>query len=199
MGNFYTKKMNFKLDEVFIKNQELKTDSKVFRIRGYASTFGNIDSYNDIIEPTAFDETIEAFEKGEKSIKILYNHEPDLSMGLLTRMGKDEYGLFVEGDIATDLVIGAETAIRIKRGIIDEFSIGYYLKDWYSDEVKPEIWHLTNIDLREVSVVTFAANERARVTEYESKSTNHESFSNIMKSLEQHERNLKNIKNLLKV
>ena len=116
--------------EFDIKAAETDADSKSFKIRGYASTFNNMDRYNDIMMPGAFKKSLETT-KGKWP--ILFNHREQVGVNLSAK--EDKTGLYVESELFnTDKAIpkAAEaTAIiknSIKRGLKMGLSIGGLLK-----------------------------------------------------------------------
>ena len=199
-----TKSIKFNIDKEHLKKQAALNpdDDGVFHIRGYASIFGNIDSYGDIVEKGAFAETINAFNSGEKSVKVLLNHRTDNFAGLAYELEEQEKGLFCDLGIASELRIADDIIKGVKRGILDEFSIGYWLKDYWVDE--NQNWHLTNIDLREISVVTFAANDQAKISEWKMKQLDlsqekmKSPFADLKQKLDEYQVELKKIQGLIK-
>jgi HK97 family phage prohead protease len=130
---------------------------------GYAAVFGNIDSYGDIIEPGAFLKTILDGMEANR-IKILALHRDcDLPIGVPLEMREDERGLFIKGKIS-DTTAGRDVKALLADGVLTEMSIGYDPAKFTVDE--DGIRHLTEIDLWEVSLVTWAANDQAKVTGY---------------------------------
>lgn len=180
------KTINFQIEKVAFQKSLLQPENDVFYISGYASTFGNIDTYGDIVEETAFDNVIDLFNRGERHIVLLHNHYSSQSIGVVTELRKDEKGLWFAGEIATDLTDGKQTAIRITRGIIKAVSIGYYLKDFFID--KEGHWHLSEIDLFEISPVALPANDQAIINEWKNTDYDEEkiekSADNILRTLD---------------
>ena len=88
-------------------------------------------------------------------------------VGVWTEIREDDHGLFVEGQLA-DTVRGKELYTLMKmspRPAINGMSIGYRPIEW-TMRSKPEEPRrtLTKVDLVEISLVTFPANGKARVT-----------------------------------
>ena len=140
---------------------------------GYASVFGGVDSYNDTIKKGAFRETLREWKKGGKLPKMLLQHgggffggsaQDKSPIGAWTEMKEDDHGLFARGtllDAQTPRLL--ETASAIRAGVLDGLSIGFRTKKSEMDE-DTGIRTLTEIQLFEVSPVTFPADEAARVT-----------------------------------
>jgi len=144
---------------------------------GYASTFGVVDEYNDVIEPGAFTKTIR--ERGHR-VKICWQHQWDnpigvplvmeehgrerLPEGLLSRAPEASGGLFVRGRISPTTQ-GRDALVLLRDGVVDELSIGYdTVKSDYSGEGKSRLRHLREVRLWEFSPVTWGANHAAVIT-----------------------------------
>ena len=158
--------------EIKIFKAEFKVDEEKHVISGYISTFWNVDSYRDVILPGAFDHTNEERVKSGM-VKLLLNHSWDDvrdSIGLIPELIIDSKGVFVNAEYAPEDREITEVIIpRIKKGIIDSFSIGFYAKKsrWATDEEKKSSnveRFLEEIELWEASLVTFGANNQARIT-----------------------------------
>jgi len=139
--------------------EEIDTESGVFS--GYGAVFSNIDSGGDIIEPGAFTKTIA---EGVGRVKILSGHnESLLPIGVPLELREDAKGLFIKAKIS-DTTLGKDVKILIQDGVLCELSIGY---DPVTFEYDAEgIRHLKEVKLWEISVVTWAMNEEAVITDY---------------------------------
>ena len=139
-------------------------DESTGEFSGYAAVFGNRDSGNDIIEKGAFAKTIvEDFNR----IKILALHNDCwLPVGRPIELREDDRGLFIKGKIS-DTSMGRDIRTLLKDGVLSELSIGYDAIDFDYDS-KTDTRHLRRIKLWEVSIVTWAMNEQARINEVKS-------------------------------
>lgn len=139
-------------------------DENTGEFSGYAAVFGNVDSGGDVIEKGAFAKTIvEDFAR----IKILSQHNSyDLPIGKPLELREDEKGLYIRGKIS-DTQTGRDIRTLLKDGVLAELSIGYDAVDfeWDGDS---GIRHLKEIKLWEVSIVTWAMNDRATIDEVKS-------------------------------
>ena len=72
---------------------------------GYASTFGNIDLGNDVIDPGAFKKTLR---ESNGKIPILDHHDPERQIGWNMRAIEDEHGLLVTGKLNLDVQFARE-------------------------------------------------------------------------------------------
>jgi HK97 family phage prohead protease len=128
---------------------------------GYASTFGNKDLGGDIILPGAFAKCLTAKPIGK--IKMLRDHDAGRLIGTWRGMREDTKGLFVEGALVMTTRDGAEAYDLMKAGALDSMSIGYrtveaeYRRDDGSRLLK-------EVDLVEVSLVSFPMNPEATIT-----------------------------------
>jgi HK97 family phage prohead protease len=130
------------------------TDGEKRTVSGYASTFGNIDLSNDIVVKGAFAKSILV-----KNPKMLYQHKTAEVVGVWNRVYEDEQGLYIEGTIA-NTTLGKDVLELISIGAIDKMSIGCDVVDY---EYKDNARLLKELDLWEVSLVTFPANEKAKI------------------------------------
>jgi HK97 family phage prohead protease len=167
-----------KLDRVFVPF-ELKamTDDAggTHTFEGYGSVFNTVDSYNDTIVKGAYRQTLKEWKARKKLPKMLLQHgggglfsanaDDMVPIGKWEAMHEDDYGLFMKGrlfDIDTDRA--KSTYAALKEGELDGLSIGFRTKKFKMDE-DTGVRTLTEIQLFEVSLVTFPANEPARVTD----------------------------------
>ena len=129
---------------------------------GYASFFELIDQKRDQIAKGAFTKTLKAWQFLGKKPKMLWQHEAKEPIGLWTTLRQDEKGLYAEGRLALGLPRADEAYILLKEGILDGLSIGFRtVESVYDQEHKTRV--LLDIDLLEISLVTFGANSKATV------------------------------------
>jgi len=130
---------------------------------GYASVFNNKDLGNDVIKQGAFAKSI--YDKKPRQIKLLYQHKTDEPIGVIDSLEEDKRGLKIKGRLAMGTQKGSEVYELMKMGALDSMSIGYKLmpEDYkYSDKLKKRT--ITNLDLMEISMVTFPMNPKAKIT-----------------------------------
>lgn len=132
-------------------------------IEGYGSVFGVRDNYDDVIAAGAFADTLKAHKAAGTMPAMLWQHDADKPIGIWTDMVEDAKGLRIVGKLAMETTRGKEAHALLKMGAINGLSIGFISKQWAYDR-DSEIRTLTEIDLWEVSLVTFPANEKARIT-----------------------------------
>lgn len=141
---------------------------------GYGAVFGNVDSYGDVIAPGAFAETLHQATKTGRWPAMLSQHgamgltsEDMTPVGVWASLAEDGAGLLADGVLApTPRGQELHTLMKMKpRPAIDGLSIGYIAKKW-TPRSKPDEPRrvLHEVDLIEISPVTFPANGKARVT-----------------------------------
>lgn len=140
---------------------ELKADEQGV-VEGYGSIFGNVDSYGDIVAKGAFSRTLEAAKEAGRMPAMLWQHNAEEPIGVWTLMREDAKGLYVKGQFA-DTQRGREALALIKMGALSGLSIGYSTVAADYDK-SADVRVLTDVDLWEVSPVTFPANDQARIT-----------------------------------
>ena len=146
----------------YISDFDFKSLSQNGKFSGYASVFNVIDSYNDIIKPEAFKKTLTG-KNAAGEIKLLWQHAPDEPIGVFEIIKEDTIGLYVEGRLLLDVARGKEAYSLIKSGAVSGLSIGYNVKKSSIDR-KSSVRNIYEIDLWEISVVTFPANVHSKIT-----------------------------------
>lgn len=129
-------------------------------IEGYGSTFGNVDSYGDVVEKGAFAASLAAWRGKGKMPRMLWMHRPAQPIGVWESMVEDDKGLRVKGRLLLGVQLADEALIMLRGGAIDGLSIGY---NTVREKRDGAVNRLMQIDLREVSVVTDGANEQALI------------------------------------
>ena len=148
--------MNDRLDVPF----QIKAVSDDGLFSGYGSVFGVIDSYKEVVAPGAFTKSLQ-----RRTPSLLWQHRSSEPIGVYTSIREDQTGLYVEGKLALKTARGAEAYELLKMGAISGLSIGFLVKLFeYINNGEEKVRRLTEIDLWEVSLVTFPANESARIS-----------------------------------
>lgn len=128
---------------------------------GYASVFSNEDLGRDVVVAGAFTKSLKRRPAGK--VKLLRQHYTDEPIGIWTDLAEDAKGLKGRGKLILDTVKGRETHALMRAGALDGLSIGYRtLKDRFDRQ--KGIRFLEEVDLVEISVVTFPANPKAVVS-----------------------------------
>ena len=146
---------------------EIKAVNADGTVEGYGSVFGVRDNYDDVISKGAFVQSLKDHKAAGTMPAMLWQHDADKPIGIWTEMSEDEKGLRIKGQLAMETVKGKEAHALLKMGALNGLSIGFVSKEWAYDR-DAEVRTLTAIDLWEVSLVTFPANEKARVTNVKS-------------------------------
>ncbi len=148
-----------------IKSEDVE-ESGIFR--GYASTFGvrgsKPDAKRDVVLAGAFGKSIQQGGHTGNGIALLWQHETHNPIGVWNSLVEDKRGLKVEGQLALGVQQGKEAHELLKIGAINGLSYGFDVLDYEKDE-KSDVRYLKEVDLWEISPVTFPANVRARVTQ----------------------------------
>lgn len=142
---------------------ELKAVSDDGTVEGYGSVFGVRDDYDDVIARGAYAPSLAAHKTAGTMPAMLWQHDPSAPIGVWTEMVEDSKGLRIKGQLALDTVKGKEAYALLKMGAISGLSIGFIAKKWDYDR-ETDVRTLTEVDLWEVSLVTFPANDKARIT-----------------------------------
>jgi HK97 family phage prohead protease len=139
---------------------ETKSVSDNGQIEGYASVFGNVDSYGDVVVKGAFSDFLS--NNSEKKIPILWQHDTREPVGVASQLKEDDKGLYMMSELALKVRRGQEAHELAKMGAITGFSIGYTVEEERFSK-QEGINYLTRLKLWEVSIVTFPANEKAQI------------------------------------
>jgi HK97 family phage prohead protease len=128
---------------------------------GYASVFGMADEVGDAVMPGAFRKSLRA--KGAGNIKLLYQHEAREPIGVWRDIYEDARGLYVHGRLVEDVTRAREVLALMRAGALDGLSIGYQIVRARRD-ARTGLRLLVELDLWEISIVTFPLLRQARIT-----------------------------------
>lgn len=145
---------------IALVDAQFKLDGDGSGFVGYASTFGNVDSYGDTIVKGAYLDTL----KENGLPKMFFNHSAyDVPLGKWVKAEETDIGLLMTGEFTPGNKMADEVKAALKHGTVDAMSIGYRLKK--GDFVETENGRTINkvSKLAEVSIVTFPADKFARV------------------------------------
>lgn len=127
------------------------------RFSGYAARFNEADTSGDVIHPDAFRRTLQS----RVMPKLLWQHDQTRPIGLWEEMSIDTVGLLVTGRLLTDIQLAHEAAVLVQAGVIDGLSIGYRVVR--SERLPTGGRHLLDVEVLEISLVTFPMVRKARV------------------------------------
>lgn len=135
---------------------------------GYASVYNVIDAYRERVAPGAFAATLRKWQSRGRFPPALWQHRSGEPVGPFTLMREDEKGLYTEGQLlVNDVQRAREARALMKSKTVDGLSIGFnsVVEEWNNEE---KVLTLKEIDLWEVSIVTFPANSESLITEVRS-------------------------------
>jgi HK97 family phage prohead protease len=139
---------------------ELKAVGDDGTFTGYASVFNVKDFGGDIVASGAFTKSLAA--RPANRVKMLRGHSTDDPIGIWTSLVEDDRGLLATGKLILDTRKGAETYALLKAGALDGLSIGFRtLRDRVDRTKGARV--LEEVDLLEISIVTFPMNPAATV------------------------------------
>ena len=137
-----------------------EVDGKV-TLRGYAAVFNSLSQdlggFVEIIRPGAFTRTLAS----GADVRFLVNHDgaplARTKSGTL-RLAEDQRGLRMEADLDPSDPDVQALVPKIRRGDMDQMSFGFTTKsDIWRQEGERQIRELHNVDLFDVSAVTYPA------------------------------------------
>ena len=149
---------------IYKQGQISDIDENLGIVKGYGSVFGNKDSDNDIIEKGAYKRT---FKNNGSRVKYLYQHDITKPIGKMKELYEDEKGLVFVAEVPKT-TFGNEVLELMKYGVIDENSVGIMpvKKDYDENGVRM----IKEVKLYEISAVTIAANDEAKILEVKGES-----------------------------
>ena len=127
------------------------------RFAGYASVFNRLDSGGDIVMPGAFAKSLV---QRRDRVRMLFQHDPKEPVGTWEQIGEDGHGLFVSGRLVPDVPRSDALRRLIENGALDGLSIGFRTVRATRQSGHRKLWQ---IDLYEISIVTFPMLEDARI------------------------------------
>lgn len=138
------------------------------KLRGYAAVFNQtaeLGWMKEQLKPGCFTRAL----KEQQDVRALVDHDPALILGrskagTLT-LQEDEKGLYVE-ITPPDTSIGRDTVESVRRGDLDQMSFAFIARrtTWVEEEGQIPTRIVEDVDLLDVSVVTFPAYEQTSVS-----------------------------------
>lgn len=143
-----------------IKAPEASSEEPEGTFTGYASVFGNVDSYGEMVVKGAFAESLEA----QDVFPVYWSHQmsdPMMNIGKTLEIREDDHGLFVKAQLDLETPMGAQVHRLIKDGRVGQMSFAFDVEDYAfaSSEDHGEFVELRKLKLHEVSVVQVGANQ----------------------------------------
>ena len=144
----------------------IATNDGSLKIGGYAATFGNEATglnFREVIAKGAFTRTL----KSDNPVFLLINHDTESLPLASTQSGtmslrEDETGLYMEATLDPKNPRAAELASALERGDVDKMSFAFTVAP-DGDTRSEGLRTLTDLDLYEVSVVTWPAYDATSV------------------------------------
>jgi HK97 family phage prohead protease len=143
-----------------ITSQNKASSSQKGWIAGYGSFFNVLDQQRDRIAKGAFTKTLRAWNLSGKRPKMLWQHDPKQPIGIWTHLHEDNLGLYVKGRLALGVPKADEAYLLMGQGVIEGLSIGFRTIEAIRDP-KHKGRLVLDIDLIEISLVTFGVNAKA--------------------------------------
>lgn len=147
---------------------QTREDGGELTIEGYFAVFNSNyeiwEGASESFAPGAFDSSISG------DIRALTNHDTTLVLGRTKantlELKTDSYGLWGRARINPNDSEAMNTYERVKRGDVDQCSIGFLIRSQETDfkEDGSIHWTITDVELFEVSVCTFPAYEETSVS-----------------------------------
>lgn len=147
---------------------QTREDSGELTIEGYFAVFNSNyeiwEGASESIAPGAFDSSISG------DVRALTNHDTTLVLGRTKantlELKTDSHGLWGRVRINPNDSEAMNTYERVKRGDVDQCSIGFLIRSQETDfrEDGSIHWTITDVELFEVSVCTFPAYEETSVS-----------------------------------
>lgn len=129
---------------------------------GYAAVFGElIPDYNERVMPGAFDRSLAEHKAAGTMPSLCWQHRWDQPIGVWQLVAPDDYGLAVDGRLATSTVMGREAHELLKFGAVNGLSLGFRVRG--SRVGADGTRELTDIEILEISVVSIPAAPSARI------------------------------------
>lgn len=149
--------------KTFDTHFEIKSVDEQGYFKGYGSVFDNVDSYRDIMVAGCYQKTLGKWAEKGRFPAMLWQHDQRQPIGVYTVMREDTKGLYVEGQLALKTRQGAEAFELMKMDALGGLSIGFQtIEEDY--DYKTDIRKVTEVALYELSLVTFPANEEAKIS-----------------------------------
>lgn len=129
---------------------------------GYAVLWDERNGHNEVVKRGAFSRTIAEHRQAGTKPLMLWSHDTRDIIGVWEEIREDDQGLFVRGRIVMTTTRGREVFDLLKAGAVNGLSIGFRMRGDHRGSNGVRI--LTDIDVREISIVGLPSADRARIT-----------------------------------
>lgn len=138
------------------------------QFEAYASVFGNVDSYGDVVVKGAFADTLAEWKASDNRLPALFGHrfdDPDYNIGHVEEAIEDDHGLKVRVQLDLDSPKAAQVYRLLKGRRISQMSYAYDVLEGgpAKSEELGDYYELRKLKLHEVSVVPIGANQETEV------------------------------------
>ena len=152
--------------------KKVEDSGEYYEFEGYGNTW-DIDYGDDRSVKGCFKGCIERLKKrsnGKGILPALWQHNATEPVGVYMELYEDDFGLFVKGIMPKeDDFVRGRVMPQIKVGSVSKMSIGYVVKEYsYVDVDGKRVRNLEEVELMEISLVTFPMNQGASITDYKS-------------------------------
>lgn len=132
---------------------------------GYGSMFNVKDRVDDIVVPGAFAKSLQRHKEKGTRPSMLWDHRSHEPIGVWDHLEEDADGLFVKGHLLMDDdPLARKVYSHLKAKSVSGLSIGYIpQKGGVEYNSEHDALMLKELDLLEISIVSFPTNEDARV------------------------------------
>jgi HK97 family phage prohead protease len=137
------------------------------RFAGYAAVFDRPDRGGDVVRAGAFARSLK---RVAASVPLLWQHDAGKPIGRIEYLREDKRGLRVIARLSGSAA-GREAAALLKEGACGGLSFGYRVREARGEAPR----ELRDLDLVEVSLVTFPMQPKARVHAVEAQTPSHSS------------------------
>ncbi len=130
---------------------------------GYASVFNDVDSVKDKVINGAFKNSLNKYRIKNQMPAMLWQHDAKEPIGVWREIFEDKKGLYVKGELFINEIPRAKQAYKLMReGGLSGLSIGFKTVESDLNHQTGER-NLREVDLVEISMVTFPALDSARI------------------------------------
>ena len=153
---------------VIVPVTNFKMDSEKGIFTCYANVKNHIDFAGDRSVDGCFVASCRKHTENGTMPKMFWMHNPhSIPVGVWSKMAENEIGLLMEGkNLPTTK--GKDIQIAAEAGAIDSFSIGYnVIREEYNEKL--DCWDLLEVEIIEVSWVTYGCNDKSTLIEMKSK------------------------------
>lgn len=154
-------KMETKSSTMIVASETGSAGGDSWRVSGYLTRWGEVDSYDDITVKGAFQETIA---RNANGLPLLFGHQYDIPpIGLVRAMREDDRGVLFVADIAPTQ-LGTDIKKLVDMKAITGVSYGYNVKNSDHQTVNGKrVRRLLDVDMMEVSLTSFPALKTAQL------------------------------------